>query len=181
MVIVEIEGFNEIIGIITLAKELHDIGRYAIVQEQFFDILSWDGYYENVLGVISSLFSGFYSDYDDNNEEERMIFSDDCISDYYEWAWEYGCSHNVRHDENPYVIEAENEVRKRLGFCYGVGWKLLGYTKTKRTAKQSKLIVYICTCSCDCHGHLAYGLIQLYKWFSDKVAEFKKPREAMAA
>lgn len=177
----EIEGFSEIIGIVTLAKKLHDIGRSDIVQEQFFDTLSWDSYYENIFGAISSVFSGFYNDYDDSDETETMIFEDDVISDYYEMAWEYGRSHNVSYDKNPYVTEADNEVGRQLDFCYSMGWKLLGYTKTKKTARQSKLIVYIGSCGCDCHGHLAYGLVQLYQWFTDKVAEFRKTGEVMAA
>lgn len=177
----EIEEFSEIMSIITLAKELHDIGRDDVVQEQFFDILSWDSYYENILGAISSIFSGFYSDYDDSSEEECMIFEDDVISSYFEMARAFGKKTNTPYNKNPYVTEAESEARKQLSFCYGIGWKMLGYTKTRKTAKQSKLIVSICSCGCDCHDHLAYGLIQLYKWFSEKVAEFKKPMEVMAA
>lgn len=177
----EIEGFSEIISMITLAKELHDIDRDDIVQDQFFDVLSWDSYYENILGAISSVFSGFYSDYNDESEEECLIFRDECISEYYEMAWKYGRSHNVSHDKNPYVIEADNEVSRQLNYCYSMGWRLLGYTRTKKTARQSKLIVYIGNCGCDCHGHLAYGLIQLYKWFSDKVMEYKEPMEVIAA
>lgn len=177
----EIEGFSEIISIVTLAKELHEIGREDIVDEQFFDVLCWDSYYENILGAISSIFSGFYSDYDDSSEEEFMIFEDDVISSYFEMAWAFGKKNNTVHDQNPYIIQANNEVSRQLNYCYSMDWKLLGYTKTRKTARQSKLIVYIGSCGCDCHGHLAYGLIQLYKWFSDKVAEFKKPMEVMAA
>lgn len=177
----EIEGFSEIISIVTLAKELHDIGRGDIVAEQFFDVLCWDSYYENILGAIFSIFSGFYSDYDNSSEEEFMIFEDDVISSYFEMAWAFGNKTGTPHEKNPYATEAENEVRRQLDFCYGIGWKMLGYTKTRKTAKQSKLLVSICSCGCDCHDHLAYGLIQLYKWFSDKVAEFKKSVEVMAA
>lgn len=177
----EIEGFGEIISIITLAKELHDIGRGDIVEEQFFDVLCWDSYYENILGAISSIFSGFYSDYHDSSEEEFMIFEDDVISSYFEMAWMLGNKNKIPYAENPYVTEAENEVRRQLDFCYGIGWKMLGYTKTKKTARQSKLIVSICSCGCGCHDQLAYGLIQLYKWFSDRVAGFKKPMEVTAA
>lgn len=177
----EIEGFGEIMGIITLAKELHDIGREDIVDEQFFDVLCWDSYYENILGAISSIFSGFYSDYDDSSEEEFMIFEDDVISNYFEMAWVYGKKTNTSHDQNPYMIKASNEVSRRLNYCYSMDWKLIGYTKTKKTARQSKLIVYAGVCECDCHTNLAYSLVQLYKWFSDKVAEFKKPMEVMAA
>lgn len=168
----EIDGFDSIISTVSLAKELHDIDRFDIVQEHFSDTLCWDSYYENMHGAISSVFSGFYSVYNDNSDEERMIFTDDYISRYYEIAYEYGRSHNVCHDENPYVIEAESEVNCHLRYCYGMGCKLLAYTKTKKTARQSRIIVYTGSCACDCHNRLASGLVQLYKFFSDKCKEF---------
>jgi len=170
----EIEGFDSIINILTLAKELHDIDRFDIVQEHFFNTLAYDSYYENIFGALQSIFSGFYSTYDDDDEVECMIFTDDCISRYYEIAWEYGRNHNVRHDENPYVIEAKNEAQRWLTGCFSTAWRLLGYTKTRKTAKQSKLIVYVGNCTCDCHGNLALGLIQLYQFFTEKCAEFDK-------
>ena len=176
----EIEGFDSIISIVTLAKELHDLGRFDIVREQFFDTLCWDSYYENTIAVIASVFSGFHINYDDENEEECMIFTDDVISEYYRMAWEYGRSHKVRHDENPFVIEAENEVSRWLSLCHSMGWKLLGYTRTIKTAGQSKLIVYISQCTCDSHGHLAYSLVQLYQWFTAKCADFREKIEAVA-
>ena len=129
-----------------------------------------------MLGVISSVSSGYYNDYDDGNEEEIMIFEDDVISDYFTYAWEFGKKTNTPHDKNPYVTEAKREADNRLSFCYSTGWKLLGYTKTKRTARQSKLVVYVGMCECDCHTKLAYGLVQLYKWFYDKCTEFEPNR-----
>ncbi len=175
----EIEGFGEVAGIVALAKELHDIGRFDIVEKQFFDTLCYESWYENMWGVITSVFSGFYNDYTDDEESELMIFTDDLISDYFTYAWEFGKRTNTPHDKNPYVTEAENEIRDQLSYCYSMGYKLLGYTKTQRTARQSKLIVYLGMCECDCHTKLAYGLVRLYKWFADKVAEFKKPTEVV--
>ncbi len=172
----EIVGFGEIIGTITLAKELYDIGRYDIVKNQFYNTLCYDYWYENMYGVISSVFSGFYSDHIDDDETELMIFTDDCLSDYYTYAWEFGKKNNIPYDKNPYVIEANDEVYRQLSFCYSLGWKLLGYTKTKNIAKQSKLIIYIGMCECDSHSHLAYSLVRLYKWFSAKCAEFAKTK-----
>ena len=173
------EGFYSILGTLSLAKELYDLGRYDIVKEHFFDTLSWDNEMENIYGAISSVFSGFDSDYDDDDDSERMVFTDDVISDYYEMAWKYGCSHNVRHDENPYVINAKNEAGRQLNFCYSMGWELSGCTKTKKTARQSKLIVYIGSCNCDNHENLAYGLLRLYRFFKDKRAEFDGGMEAV--
>lgn len=137
----EIEGFNEVAGIIALAKKLHDVGRFDIVQSQFFDTLSYDSWFENTMSVINSIFTEFYNNYDDCDETEIMIFSDDVISDYYTYTYEFGKKTGTPYDKNPYVIEAKREVDNRLSFCYSTGWKLLGYTKTKRTARRSKLIV----------------------------------------
>jgi len=176
----EIEGFDEVAGIIALAKELHDIGRFDIVQSQFFDTLCYDSWFENMLGVITSVFSGFYNNYDDGDETELMIFTDDVISDYFTFAWEFGIKTNTPYDKNPYVTEAENEADRWLNFCYSTGWKLLGYTKTKKSAKQSKLIVYAGMCECDCHTKLAHGLVHLYQWFSDKCAEFRNQSKIIA-
>jgi len=168
----EIEGFSEIIGIIGLAKFLHDIGRFDIVKERFIDTLCYDTWTEDMWEVITSIFSGF--DCGCDGETEILIITDDIITDYFIRAWEYGDNTNTPHDKNPYVIEAENEARQCLNFSYNMDWKLLGYTKSKRAARKSKLVIYTCAeefCEYDC---LAYGLVHLYKWFKDKRASFAK-------
>ena len=177
----EIEGFNEIASILTLAKELHDIGRFDIVEKQFFDTLCCDSWLENSYEVINRVFSGFNTAYDEDNEIVRMIFTDDVIGGYFCMASEYGRIQKVPHEENPFVKAAESEIRRWLNFTYNMDWKLLGYTKTKKAARKSMLIVDTCACEFYEHDHLAYGLLQLYKWFSDRCAEFKKPEEVIAA
>jgi hypothetical protein len=169
---VEIEGFNEIVGIIGIAKLLHEIGRFDIVKERFIDILSYDALMENMWEVITSVFSGFCGGCD--GEKEIMIFSDDVIAAYFIHAWEYGKKTNTPPDKNQYVIEAENEASQYLNFTYNMDWKLLGYTKSKRAARKSKLVIYACASEFCEHDGLAYGLVHLYKWFKDKSASFAK-------
>ncbi len=176
-----IEGFDEIAHTLMLAKLLYDIGRFDIVQSQFFNSLSYYSCLENMLGAIDSVFSWFYSDYDSGNEIECMIFMDDLISDYFCYAWEYGRTHKVPQTQNPYVIEAENEARRLLSFTYNMEWRLLGYTKSKRAARKSKLVVRNYACEFYEHDHLALGLVQLYKWFADRCLEIKNQRGATAA
>jgi hypothetical protein len=178
---VEIEGFGEALEIIGLAKELHDTGRRDIIESRFCDTLCGDSWLENVYGTIESVFSEFLNSYDDNDETEAMVFSDGVISDYYRLAAEYGRSRNIPYEKNPFVIEAEREARRLLGFCCSMDFKLLGYTKTPRTAKRSKLIVFAGVCACDCQTGLAYGLLRLRRWFSDKVAESERAKEVRAA
>ena len=168
------EGYADIINSVILAKELYDAGRYDIVQSGFFDILSQDAAFENQLGAITSIFSGCCNNYDDDNDCEVMIFTDDCISRYFEIAREYGRSHNVHHNNNPLVIEAQGEARRWLTYCHSMDHKLLGYTRTGMAARQSKLVVYLAFCVCDNYNSLARGLIRLYCFFRDKCNEFEK-------
>jgi translation elongation factor EF-1beta len=50
---------------------------------------------------------------------------------------------------------------------------MLGYTKTKKKARQSKILVkHYTDCDCNAIEHIAYGLIQLYAWFAAKAAEY---------
>jgi len=168
----EIENFGEIIGIIGIAKFLHDIDRFDIVKERFLDTLSYDTWTENMWEVITSIFSGFCGGC--NDETEIMKFTDDVITDYFIHAWEYGKKTNTPHGMNQYVIEAENEAHRCLNFTYNMDWRMLGYTKSRRAARKSKLVIYASAeefCEYDC---LAYGLVRLYKWFKDKRASFAK-------
>ena len=177
----EIEYFSEIINTVAIAKELHSIGRYEVVQTQFSDIVSYDSCYESISGAITSIFSNFYSNYNDDDTTECMILMDEVISNYYCLAWEYGRRFKVPHDQNPYVIKAENEMHRWLNFSYAIDWTLLGYTKSKSAAKKSKLIIYTCNYEFYEHDQLAYSLVMLYKWFANSCKEVIDQRDVMAA
>jgi len=168
-----IEGFESVLSQMVLAKELYDIDRYDIVEQHFSDELSWDSYYENILGVISSIFSGYHGNYDDDDDTEIMVFEDDNISNYFVYAWEQGKLQKLPYDKNPYLSQAQSEVDRWLNVSNCTGWRLLGYTKTKKKARQSKILVQHYTgCGCNSIENIAYGLIQLYAWFVAKNAEF---------
>jgi len=182
----EIEGFDAIISSLSLAKELHDIGRFDIVEQQFYDSLCWDSYFQNMFGAISSIFSKFEGDYAEDNETEIMSFEDDVISNYFVLAWEYGKTNNLHYSENPYVSEAQRETQRWFNSSCCVAWKLLAYIRTKKSARQSRLLIHIYNgCGgCPTHENVAYGLIQLYTWFTNKCAELEalkvtpdKPKE----
>jgi len=171
---IEIEGFEDILSQITLAKELHEIGRADIIKRYFSDELSWESYYENILGIQTSLFSDYHSSYDEREAVEEMVFVDEYISDYFVYAWEHGKLHNLPYDQNPHLTQAQIEVERWFKSSACVGWKLLGYTKTKKNARQSKLVVQHYTgCSCNALEIITYGLIQLYAWFKEKCAGFE--------
>lgn len=157
------------------------MGKYELVTESVFDGIDLGMYYENMVGLISNLFTYYGGRYFENRCVELHVLSDPVIVDCYKLTGEYGRRHKIPDKDNSYIKAAEQEVHGQLNFCYGIGWKVLGYTRTRKTARQSRLIVYSCSCDCGCHDHLAYGLIQLYKWFSDKVIESKEQTEVIAA
>jgi len=173
----EIEGFNEIMDVIRLAKVLHNFGRFDIVKNQFFDIVTYDSWLVNMWAAISSIFSGFHDNYDEDNDTEILIFTDDVISNYYIYAWEYGKKTRTPPDKNPYVKEAENEASQYLNFTFNMSGKLLGYTKSKRAARKSRLILNISHDEFCEHDYLAFGLVYLYKWFRDKCISFGIAKE----
>jgi len=174
---VEIEGFSAILDTIGLAKLFHDIGRFDIVERQFMDTLCFDSWLDNMWAAITSVFSGFCGSQNEDEEMEILIFTDGVLCDYFIHAWEYGKKTHTPTDKNPYVVEAQHEAHQCLNFTYNMEWKLLGYTKSKRAARKSKLV--ICTYAqefCE-HDYLAYGLVHLYKWFKDKCASFGDSKE----
>lgn len=174
---VEIEGFEAILSQINWAKELRNIGRLDII-EQFSDELSWDSYYESLIRVLSSIFSGFNSSYDDCDDAEVMVFEDDVISNYFIHAWEYGQLHKFPYDQNPYISQAQDEARNCLTISSCTDWKLLSYSKSKKAARKSKLVVcnYV-SCGCNAQEGIVFGLIRLYSWFTQKCAEFNSMKD----
>jgi len=180
---VGIENFNEILGAVKVAKQLYDIGRFETVVKCFYDALDYDSCYQNMYELIESLFSYYYSIYDENNDEERMIFMDDVISGYYVMAWKYGSQHGLAHEQNPYVIAAEKEAHKHFSYCYSLAWQLCGYTKTESSARKSKLIIYSCPCDSCGLDQLAYSLLMMYSWFRNQCEELANNtgKEAAAA
>jgi hypothetical protein len=176
----EIEGFETIISSLTLAKALYDIGRHDVLG-QFSDVLCWDSYYENMMGTISSVFTGFECDYAEYDETEFMEFKDDVISAYFVHAWEYGKLHKLHYSQNPHIAHAQEEVRRWLNSSCCIDWKLLVYLRSKKSARKSKLFVrmYHGGCGgCGIHEIVAYGLIRLYTWFKEKCAEFETMKAA---
>jgi len=169
-----IDDFNSLVISLHLAKELHDIGRFEIVQKSFHDELCYDGHYQNVIEATAAIFSGFDNEYFDESATEIMMFRDDVISGYFAHAWEYGKLHNLHYSQNPYVAEAQAEARKWLTVSHCTDWKLLAYIRSKKSAEKSKLMVTtdVC-CGCNATDGIAYGLVKLYAWFASKCAEYK--------
>ena len=86
-------------------------------------------------------------------------------------AGKYGRRNNIPDEDNPYIKEAEQEVRDNLDFNHCLDWRLMGHTEPKRPF-HSRLAVFISyDCGCLDLGVLVYRLIEIYEWFADKCAE----------
>ncbi len=161
----EIDGFNNIMTTVGLAKELYEMGRFEVVKTYFLDELCYDSYFENMMTATYSIFSNFDSNYSDENEIECMTFSDDVITEYYRLAGEYGRKHKIYHNDNQYVELANLQVKHFLNFSYSMDFKLLGYTKNNKASKKSKLLVFTYAYDFCEHDALAFALLKIYKWF----------------
>jgi hypothetical protein len=181
-----IEGFDETLNTLTIAKRLHDLGRYELVEMSFSDALHYDFYYENMYDLIENLFAYHDCRYFENRYMELHVLSDPVIVDFYSLAGEYGKQNGVPDARNPYLQEAQQQTRKQLSFSYCLDWNLMGHTEPKRPF-HSRLGLFISQEDFVDVGLLAFRLIELYGWFSDQCVALKNlmadnsRKEAIAA
>ena len=161
-----IDGFDEILNTIYIAKKLYDLGKYEAVKKSLFDVLEYDVYYENMLVLIENIFAYYDCTYYERHNVEVHVLSDPVIVDFYTLAGEYGKIHKIPDGDNPYMKEAEQEVRSHLSFSYCIDWKLMGHTEPKRPY-HSRLCVFFYQDEYIDLAWLAYGFIEIYEWFSD--------------
>jgi len=162
-----IDGFIEIFNMVYIAKKLHEVGKGEIVSEKFGGTLSYDAYYENTYVLMDELFEYHSCHYHEYKNLELHVVSDPVIERFYVLAGEYGRQNNICDDENLYIKNARDEVRRWLDFSYCLGWTIAGHTKPKRKL-HSRLGLFIYH---DDHvdlGCLAYGLIEIFCWFEEQ-------------
>ena len=161
-----IEGFDEILNIIYIAKRLYDMGRYDAAEGNFYDVLEYDAYYENMYGMIENFFEYHDSRYSDRHGMEIHVLSDPVIVDFCTLAGEYGRESGIPDEMNPYIQEARQEIGRTLNFSYCIDWMFMAHTEPKRPF-HSRLGIFICQDDYVDPGWLAYGLVEIYEWFSD--------------
>lgn len=168
-----VEGFDEIFNTVYIAKKLYDMGKYELVKSCFYDEVSFDGYYESMFYLIDNIFEHHYCRYSDRNGFELHIMSDPVIEEFYKLAGEYGKRNNIANENNYYINEAKQQARIQLDFSYCVDWKLVGHTEPKRKY-HSRLAVFLYQDDWVDLGCLAYGLIEIYEWFSDTCVKLRE-------
>jgi hypothetical protein len=154
-----VDGFNELFNIVYIAKKLHDMDRYDLVTESFFDVLDLDVYYENAYSLIQNLFEYHRANYYDRHGVELHILSDPVIVDFYVLAGKFSKRNNIADENNPYIKAAQQETHDNLNFCHCLIWQLMGHTEPTRPY-QSRIGLFIShDCGCLDLGVLAYRLI----------------------
>jgi hypothetical protein len=157
--------------VVYIAKRLYALNKYEIVTENFFDVLEYDVYYENMHGLLQNIFAHYDCRYYEYHGLDLHILSDPVIVDFYILAGKYGRGNNIPEADNSYIKAAQQEVRDNLNISHCLDWKLMGHTELKRKY-HSRLGLFI-SYECDCLdlGVLTYRLIEIYEWFADKCVE----------
>jgi hypothetical protein len=169
----EIEGFSDILNTLYIAKTLFDMDKFDLVKENFFDSLGYEAYYENMYSLIPNLFEYHHCRYYEERSLEIHVVSDPVIVDFYKLAGEYSKRNNIPDIDNPYFKEAERQVHGELDFSYCLDWRLMGHTEPIRPF-HSRLALFISQDDWVDAGCLAYGLIEIYEWFSDSCDRLRK-------
>ena len=162
----DIEGFDEILNILYIAKRLYDMGRYDVAEENFYDVLDFDIYYENMYGLIENFFAYHDCCYSERRGIDFHVLSDPVIVDFCTLAGEYGKTNNIPDVKNPYIQEAKQEIGRNLNFSCCLDWKFMAHAEPKRPF-HSRLGIFIYQDDYVDPGWLAYGLVEIYGWFSD--------------
>ena len=161
-----IDGFDEILNTLYIAKRLYDMGRYEVAEANFFDTVDYDVYYENMYGLIENIFESYYCQYYERHGMEIHVLSDPVIVDFCLLAGEYGKAHKIPDEQNPYIQEARQEIGRHLNFSYCLDWRFMVHTEPKRPF-HSRIGVFIYQDDYVDLGWLACGLVEIYEWFSD--------------
>jgi len=170
---VGIDGFDEIMNMISIAKMLNDMGRYHLVTDSFVDDIDYDNYYEGMYVLIGNIFDYSSCNYYEHRNFELHVLSDAVIVNFYLLAGEYGKLHKIPNGNNPYIESALKEVRNQLNISHCMDWHLAGHTEPKRPFHSRLGIVISHDCGCCDIGVIAYRLLQLLDWFENECCELK--------
>ena len=167
-----IDTFNELFNIVYTAKKLYDMGKYSLVEKYFGDELDYDMYFESMYCLMENIFEHHYCRFSESGMVELHVLSDPVITDFYTLAGEYGRRCGEPDALNFYVKAAKEQARRQLNFSYCLDWRLAGHTEPEHS-HRSRLGLFISQEDYVDLGLLAYGLVELYDWFSNRCIELK--------
>lgn len=161
-----IDGFDEILNTLYIAKRLYDIGKYEVAETSFFDTLGYDVYFENMYGLIENIFEYHDCQYYEKHGFEVHVLSGPAVADFCTLAGEYGRANKIPDESNPYIQEARQALGRWLNFSYCIDWEFMVHTEPKRPF-HSRLGLFLYHEDYFDLGWLAYSLVEVYGWFSD--------------
>ena len=174
----DIDGFDEIIQMIYVAKTLYDMGRYDLATESFYDELDFDNYHQGMYELIGNICEYSTLRYYENRNFELHILSDAVMVDFYILAGEYGKLSGIPDSENDYIKNAIKEARKQFNISHCIDWILEGHIKPTRPYHSRIGIIINQDCGCYDMGVLALRIIRFHSWFEVQCEEL---REKIAA
>jgi hypothetical protein len=169
----DVDGFNEVIDLIYIAKKLYDMGKYDLVEKSFFDVLEYDTYYCGMYDLIGNLFEHSTLKYYEHRNFELHVLSDPVIVDFYKLAGQYGKLSGIPEGENTYLQNATAEVDKQFNISHCMSWMLMGHTEPNRPFHSRIGIIISHDCACCDIGIVGLRLINIYTWFDEQCDELK--------
>jgi hypothetical protein len=171
---VDIDGLDEIVFMIHVAKKLYDMGKYDLVAKSFCDELEYDNYYHGMYELIGNIFEYSICSYDENRVCEIHVLSDPAIVDFYILAGKYGKLNDTPDSKNPYIKKARQEAEKKLSVSHCMDWILMGHTEPTRKYHSRIGIIISHECACCDIGVVALRLFELHEWFKAQCEELRK-------
>jgi hypothetical protein len=170
----DIDGLDEIVFMIYVAKTLYDMGKYELAAKSFDDKLIYDNYYQGMYDLIENIFEYSSCRYDENQNCEIHVLSDPVIVDFYILAGEYGKLNGIPDNENSYIKEAREEAGRNFTISHCMDWILMGHTEPTRKYHSRIGIIISHECSCCDIGVVALRLFEFQVWLQKQCEELKK-------
>lgn len=170
----DIDGFEEIVFMIHIAKTLYEAGKYDLAAKSFDDELIYDNYYQGMYDLIENTFEYSTYRYDEYQNCEINVVSDPVIVDFYILAGKYGKQNGIPDSENPYIKEARAEARRNFTISHCMDWILMGHTEPTRKYHSRIGIIISHDCGCCDIGVVALRLFEFHVWLQEQCEELKK-------
>ena len=169
---VEIEGFGDILNQVCIAKELHENGWGALVQQVLDAPLDSDNYYQSMYDLCSYVFDFYDSSYSEEEEREINVYSSLELVEFVSLAAAYRRKIGLSKKNNPYYEAAKREIHRHLGFSYYMDW-LLVLQEKPRYPFHSRLVLLISHDDYVDIGGIALGLVYFNEWLREKNQELR--------
>ena len=181
---------SEALTSISIARLFFEYGKLDTVLEAGFDGPDSD-YYLMLWELLGSTADFVFSDYDENYGVNKWYFSNRDMVEYYRLCRTYGCLHELKLKDNPFMQSAERFVENAMDFSgqYGYGW----YLSTKVSHEWASGIVFRTDEYFNGEFELLEALLSIGDWYKrnlvrlrEAIEEKKLPaaaenREVMAA